>query len=175
MRFELFVALRYLKAKRRQSVISVVTVISIIGVTAGVCALVVALAINNGFREELEKSLLGATANVNLLRSKSDGIRDYEALTARLSRLPHVVACAPALYGEVLASFRSRASGIVLKGIAPEREVHVGDLLLKLREGSLEGLSQTFADAHLAGSVYNYDGMSYEGELHAFGPARFGS
>ncbi len=147
MRFELFVALRYLKAKRRQSVISVVTIISIIGVTAGVCALVVALAINNGFREELEKSLLGATANVNLLRSKNDGIRDYEALTVRLSRLPHVVACAPALYGEVLASFRSRASGIVLKGIDPQREVHVGDLLLKLREGSLEGLSQTFADA----------------------------
>lgn len=147
MRFELFVALRYLKAKRRQSVISVVTIISIIGVTAGVCALVVALAINNGFREELEKSLLGATANVNLLRSKNDGIRDFEALTVRLSRLPHVVACAPALYGEVLASFRSRASGIVLKGIDPQREVHVGDLLLKLREGSLEGLSQTFADA----------------------------
>lgn len=147
MRFELFVALRYLKAKRRQSVISVVTIISIIGVTAGVCALVVALAINNGFREELEKSLLGATANVNLLRSKNDGIRDYEALTVRLSKLPHVVACAPALYGEVLASFRSRASGIVLKGIDPQREVHVGDLLLKLREGSLEGLSQTFADA----------------------------
>jgi lipoprotein-releasing system permease protein len=147
MRFELFVALRYLKAKRRQSVISVVTIISIIGVTAGVCALVVALAINNGFREELEKSLLSALANVNLLRSKNDGIRDYEALATRLSRLPHVVACAPALYGEVLASFRSRASGIVLKGVDPHREVHVGDLLLKLREGSLEGLSQTFADA----------------------------
>jgi len=147
MRFELFVALRYLKAKRRQSVISVVTIISIIGVTAGVCALVVALAINNGFREELEKSLLGATTNVNLLRSKNDGIRDYEALTVRLNRLPHLVACAPALYGEVLASLRSRASGIVLKGIDPQREVHVGDLLLKLREGSVEGLSQTFADA----------------------------
>jgi lipoprotein-releasing system permease protein len=147
MRFELFVAMRYLKAKRRQSVISVVTVISIIGVMAGVCALVVALAINNGFREELERSLLGATANVNLLRSKSDGIRDYEALTARLARLPHVVACAPALYGEVLASFRSRASGIVLKGIDPQREIHVGDLLRKLREGTLEGLSQSFADA----------------------------
>jgi len=147
MPFELFVALRYLRAKRRQSVISVVTIISIVGVTAGVCALVVALAINNGFREELEKSLLGATANVNLLRAKNDGIRDYEALATRLSRLPHVVACAPALYGEVLASFRSRASGIVLKGIDPQREVHVGDLLLKLREGSLEGLSQSFADA----------------------------
>jgi len=147
MRFELFVALRYLKAKRRQSVISVVTMISIIGVMAGVCALVVALAINNGFSEALEKSLLGATANVNLLRSKIDGIKDYEALTARLGRLPRVVACAPALYGEVLASFRSRAQGIVLKGIDPQREIHVGDLLLKLREGSLGGLSQTFTDA----------------------------
>ena len=147
MRFELFVALRYLKAKRRQSVISVVTVISIIGVMAGVCALVVALAINNGFREELEKSLLGATANVNLLRSKNDGIKDYEALTARLDRLPHVAACAPALYGEVLGSFHSRAQGVVLKGVDPQREIHVGDLLLRLREGTREGLSQTFTDA----------------------------
>jgi lipoprotein-releasing system permease protein len=147
MRFEIFVALRYLKAKRRQSVVSVVTVISILGVMAGVCALVVALAINNGFREELEKSLLGATANVNLLRSKNDGIKDYEALTARLGRLPHVAACAPALYGEVLGSFHSRAQGVVLKGVDPRREIHVGDLLLRLREGTLEGLSQTFADA----------------------------
>ena len=147
MRFEIFVALRYLKAKRRQSVISVVTVISIIGVMAGVCALVVALAINNGFREELEKSLLGATVNVNLLRSKNDGIKDYEALSARLSSLPHVAACAPALYGEVLGSFHSRAQGVVLKGVDPQREIHVGDLLTRLREGTLEGLSQTFADA----------------------------
>jgi lipoprotein-releasing system permease protein len=147
MRFELFVALRYLKAKRRQSVISVVTVISIIGVMAGVCALVVALAINNGFREQLEKSLLGATSNVNLLQSKNEGINDYEALSARLGKLPHVVACAPALYGEVLASFRSRASGIVLKGIDAQREIRVCDLLSKLREGTLGGLSQTFADA----------------------------
>ena len=147
MRFEIFVALRYLKAKRRQSVISVVTVISILGVMAGVCALVVALAINNGFREELEKSLLGATANVNLLRSKNDGIKDYEALTARLSSLPHVAACAPALYGEVLGSFHSRAQGVVLKGVDPQREIHVGDLLMRLREGTLAGLSQTFVDA----------------------------
>ena len=147
MRFEIFVALRYLKAKRRQSVISVVTVISILGVMAGVCALVVALAINNGFREELEKSLLGATANVNLLRSKNDGIKDYEALSARLSSLPHVAACAPTLYGEVLGSFHSRAQGVVLKGVDPQREIHVGDLLMRLREGTLEGLSQTFADA----------------------------
>lgn len=147
MRFEIFVALRYLRAKRRQSVISVVTVISIIGVMAGVCALVIALAVNNGFRAELEKSLLGATANINLLRSRNDGIKGYEALAARLCNLPHVTACAPALYGEVLASYHSRAQGVVLKGIDPQREIKVGDLLRRLSEGSLAGLSETFVDA----------------------------
>ena len=147
MRFELFVALRYLKAKRRQAVISVITLISVIGVMAGVAALVVALAINSGFREELEKRLLGATANINLLRTRNDGISNYEELAARLARVPHVVASAPTLYEQVLVSSRSRAQGVVLKGIEPQREVRVGDLLTRLREGSLNGLSQTYANA----------------------------
>src|SRR5207302_316334 len=73
MRFQLFVALRYLKAKRRQAVISVITVISVLGVAAGVGALVVALAINNGFRQELENRLLGATSNINLIRPAARG------------------------------------------------------------------------------------------------------
>jgi lipoprotein-releasing system permease protein len=141
MRFEFFVALRYLKAKRRQSVISVITVISVLGVTAGVCALVIALAINNGFREELETRLLGATANINLLRPTKDGIRDYDELTDRLSRLPHVRAAASALYEEVLASSHSRAQGMMLKGIDPQREVHVADLLSHVTEGSIAGLN----------------------------------
>jgi lipoprotein-releasing system permease protein len=147
MRFEFFVALRYLKAKRRQAVVSLITVTSVIGVMAGVCALVVALAINNGFREELEKRLLGATANINLLRAQSDGIKNYEPLAQRLSHLPHVVACAPTLYEEVLVSSRQRAQGVVLKGVDPQREVRVGDLLTRLREGSLAGLSESFATA----------------------------
>ena len=141
MRFELFVALRYLKAKRRQAVISVITLISVLGVMAGVCALVVALAINNGFREELEARLLGATANINLLRPANDGIRQYEELADRLSRLPHVQAAAPALYEEVLASSHARAQGIMLKGIDPRREVRVADLLLHVTEGSIESLN----------------------------------
>src|SRR5579859_265234 len=140
MRFELFVALRYLKAKRRQAVISVITFISVLGVMAGVCALVIALAINNGFREELETRLLGATANINLLRPSNDGIRKYDELTDRLARLPHVQAAAPALYEEVLASSHARAQGIMLKGIDPEREVRVADLLSHITEGSIEGL-----------------------------------
>lgn len=140
MRFELFVALRYLRAKRKQAVISLITVISVVGVMAGVCALVIALAINNGFREELEKRLLGATANINLVRASNDGIPRYEELAERLARLPNVVAAAPALYEEVLVSSHSRAQGVVLKGVDPPREVRVGDLLLRLREGSLEPL-----------------------------------
>jgi len=147
MNFEFFVALRYLRAKRRQAAISIITVISVIGVMAGVCALVIALAINNGFREELESRLLGATANVNLLRTQNDGIRDYGQLSDRLARLPHVVATAPTLYEEVLVSTRSRAQGIVLKGVEPEREVEVGDLLKRLREGSLAGLTETYPNA----------------------------
>jgi len=147
MRFEFFVALRYLKAKRRQAALSVVTVISVLGVAAGVAALVVALAINNGFRQELEKRLLGATANINLIRTNNDGIQDYEELTRRLARLPQIVAAAPVLYEEVLVSSHSRAQGVVLKGVDPLREAQVGDLLLRLREGSAEGLSKTFPNA----------------------------
>ena len=147
MRFELFVALRYLKAKRRQVVISVITAISVVGVMAGVATLVVALAINNGFREELEKRLLGATSNINLLRAANDGIRNYNDLANKLSGLPHVVAAAPAIYEQVLVSSHSRSQGVVLKGVDPAREVRVGDLLKRLKEGSLEGLSKTFPNA----------------------------
>jgi lipoprotein-releasing system permease protein len=143
MRFEFFVALRYLKAKRRQAVISIITVISVLGVSAGVCALVIALAINNGFREELETRLLGATANINLLRPTKDGIRQYDQLADRLARLPHVRAAAPALYEEVLASSHARAQGMMLKGIDPQREVRVADLLSHITEGSAAGLSTT--------------------------------
>lgn len=147
MRFEFFVALRYLKAKRRQAVISLITLISVLGVAAGVAALVIALAVNNGFREELEHRLLGATANVNLVRPANDGIKNYDQLAGRLSRLPQVVAAAPVIYEEVLMSSRSRAAGVVLKGVDPSREVKVGDLLRRLKSGSLDELAKTFPNA----------------------------
>lgn len=147
MRFAFFVALRYLKAKRRQSVISIITVISVLGVAAGVCALVVALSINNGFREDLEQRLLGATADINLLHPQDNTIVNYDALANRLARLPHVAAAAPELYEEVFISSAQKGQGIVLKGVEPEREVKVGDLLRRLTSGSLKDLSETFPDA----------------------------
>ncbi len=129
MRFELFVASRYLRAKRRQAVIGVITAISIAGVAAGVASLVIALAINNGFREDLQDRLLGATSHVNLLRIESDGITNWRALLARLSEQPHVVAVAPAIYEQVLISRGPRARGAVLKGIIPAYESKVSNLL----------------------------------------------
>src|SRR5262250_3458586 len=98
MRFELFVATRYLKAKRRQAFIGVITGISVLGVAAGVASLIIALAINNGFRQDLQQRLLGSTSHVSLLRVQSDGIKGWSSLLQRLSKQPHVAAAAPAIY-----------------------------------------------------------------------------
>src|SRR6476661_2658578 len=98
--FELFIAKRYLRAKRKQVMISVITVISIIGVAAGVMALVIALAINNGFRSTLQNNLLAATAHVTILeKAPGAGIENWRDLTAKLRQLPHVTSGAPSLYG----------------------------------------------------------------------------
>src|SRR5689334_14291341 len=102
MRFELFVATRYLRAKRRQAFIGVITAISIVGVTAGVASLIVALAINNGFRQDLQDRLLGSSAHVQLMRVADDGIRNYQDLLQKLQKQPHVVAGAPAIYDPVM-------------------------------------------------------------------------
>ena len=111
MRFELFIAARYLRAKRRQAVIGVITAISVLGVAAGVASLIIALAINNGFRQDLQERLLGSTSHVNLMRVENDGIRDWPALQQRLEKLPHVQAAAPAIYEQVLISRGARAGG----------------------------------------------------------------
>ena len=142
MRFELFVATRYLRAKRRQAFIGVITAISILGVAAGVASLIVALAINNGFRQDLQQRLLGSTSHVSLLRVQSDGIKDWPALLDRLSHQSHVVAAAPAIYEQVLISRGPRARGAVLKGMIPSYERKVSDLLSTVKIGSAETLEE---------------------------------
>lgn len=143
MQFELFVAARYLRAKRRQAVIGIITLISIVGVAAGVASLIIALAINNGFRQDLQDRLLGSMSHVNLLRVESDGIRDWEPLLQRLDKEPHVVAGAPAMYEQVLISRGAHAQGAVLKGIIPGYERKVSDILDSIRSGSAAPLDPT--------------------------------
>ena len=177
-RFELFVAGRYLRAKRRQAVISVVTVISVLGVGAGVMALVIALAINNGFRNTLQRSLLGATAHVMILEKKPEyGIANWRELDPQLRRIPHVVSAAPSLYGIVLASGPMQSAQAVLKGIPLDT---APDMLRHLKEGSFSDLERTSGlpgivigsrlaenTGMLPNSVINI--ISPQGELTPFG------
>ncbi len=140
MRFELFVAARYLRAKRRQAVVGVVTGISVVGVAAGVASLVIALAITNGMRRDLQERLVGATAHVELMRVAGDGIRGWQDVMERVRGVPGVVVAAPGLYGQVLISRGARSGGALIKGIVPGEERRVGDLLAAVTRGSAEEL-----------------------------------
>jgi lipoprotein-releasing system permease protein len=147
MRFELFVAARYLRARRRQTrgsgVVGLVTAISVIGVAAGVAALIIALAITSGMRRDLQERLVGATSHIDLMKTGGDGIRNWQPLVARLSHAPHVVAVAPGLYGQVLISRGARSGGALIKGILPADELKVGNLLQSVKEGSFDALAPT--------------------------------
>ena len=146
MRFELFIAARYLRAKRRQAVIGIITAISILGVAAGVMALVIALAINNGFRQDLQARLLGSTPHVSIMRIENSGIDDWRPKLTELEKAPHVVAAAPSIYEQVLISRGARAKGVILKGIEPDREKKVSRLLDNVVLGSAKPLEGTKAD-----------------------------
>jgi lipoprotein-releasing system permease protein len=140
LRFELFIASRYLRAKRRQAVIGVITAISILGVAAGVASLIIALAINNGFRQDLQARLLGSTPHVSIMRIENSGIDDWRPKLAELEKAPHVVAAAPSIYEQVLVSRGARAKGVILKGIDPQRERKVSRLLDNVVLGSTKRL-----------------------------------
>jgi lipoprotein-releasing system permease protein len=137
-RFEWMVAVRYLRARRKQTVISVITVISILGVGAGTAALIIALAINNGFQSTLQSSLLSATAHVSILeKNPGFGIQNWERLLPKLRRLPHVMAATPGLYGQVAVKGPLVGSGAVLKGIPLGPGAPVQQMLQHLKAGSL--------------------------------------
>ncbi len=180
-RFEWTVALRYLRAKRKQTVISVITVISILGVAAGVGALIIALAINNGFQSTLQSSLLSATAHINILeRNPAFGIENWEELIPKLRRLPHVVSVSPALYGQVALKGPLVGNGANLKGVPLGKNSPVPELLRHLKAGSLasfgtpEGNSAIILGSRLAeqtGVVLHSPVtiISYQGQLTPVG------
>ena len=141
MRFELYIAARYLRAKRRQAVVGLVTLISVAGVAAGVAALVVALAITSGMRRDLQDRLLGSSAHVTLMRVKNDGIHNWQPLLERLRHLPHVTAAAPGMYEQVMVSNGPRSGFALLKAILPAQERTVSDLLGMITAGSAADLA----------------------------------
>ncbi|MCU1326300.1 MAG: hypothetical protein JWN34_1670 [Bryobacterales bacterium] len=140
--FETTVAKRYLRARRGEKVIPVITVISIVGVAAGVMALIIALAINNGFRGTLQRSLLGATSHVDIIEKEpGEGITNWRELTPRLRALPHVIGVSPVIYDQVFLSGPRGSKGAILKGIDVPSELATSELLRKLKAGSLDRLT----------------------------------
>jgi lipoprotein-releasing system permease protein len=138
MRFEWFVARRYLRSPYRPAVLRLVTLFSVIGVAAGVATLVIALSMNTGFRETLQERLLGVTAHVSLTRPGSGGIKNYEEMATKLSAIPGTRAVTPAVYQTVLLSFAGQARGVVTKGIDPERERKSDEALQHVVAGRLD-------------------------------------
>ena len=181
-RFEWMVALRYLRAKRKQTVISVITVMSVLGVTAGVTALIVALAINNGFQNALQSSLLSATAHVSILETNPEfGITGWEQLIPRLRQIPHVISVTPGLYGQVAIKGPLVGSGAVIKGVPLGPNTVMPELLHHLRSGSLQSFDRDHPDqgivlgarlAEQAGVVLHspLTVISFQGTLTPLGP-----
>lgn len=157
MRFELFVAARYLRAKRRQAVIGIITIISVVGVAVGVASLIIAMAITTGMRRDLQNRLLSSSADVDLLRTMGDGIKNWEPLLQRLRKLPHVTAAAPGLYEPVLISHGACAWGAMLKGIVPKDEHTISGLLSHFTEGSAADLDHAAPAGETAPIVLGSD------------------
>jgi len=138
MKFESFVALRYLRSPNRPAVLRLVTLLAMIGVAAGVTTLVIALAMNTGFRQAIRDRLLTVTAHVNLKPVGPEGIRNYRELIARLSGTPGVRSIEPAIYDTVLLSSGNHARGVVLKGVDPELELNASEALHRIVAGSAD-------------------------------------
>ena len=144
MPFELQIALRYLLAKRRQVFISVISLVSTLGVTVGVMALVIALAIMTGLQQELRDRILGAMAHVYVWHE--GGVEDYRAEAARLKEIPGVLGAAPASLGKALISSQRGDMFITLKGIDPELERGVTEIAAAMTGGSLDELTPKDGD-----------------------------
>jgi lipoprotein-releasing system permease protein len=133
--FEWFMAKRYLRSPNRPAILRLITAFSIVGVAAGVATLVIALAMNSGFRETLQDRLLGVTAHISLTRPGSDGIQNYKALTENLQKTPGVKFVTPAIYETMLLSYSGEARGVVVKGIDVALEERGDEALQKLSAG----------------------------------------
>ena len=145
--YEWALSFRYLKAKRQQIFISLITWISVGGVAVGVMALIVVLAVMSGFEDVLKHKIVGTNAHVVVLQLDSHRLKDYETVSERVRQAPHVVAVTPFVYSQVMLSSRANVTGVVIRGIDPAREQLVTDLAKNIREGGLEPLNEEIARA----------------------------
>jgi lipoprotein-releasing system permease protein len=134
--YEIFVGLRYLRAKRRQRTISLNTFVSVAGITMGVAALIGTLGIMTGFKEDLQAKILGTTSHIVISDSAHEGMTDYDKVTVQVEQVPHVLAATPFVFRQVLLTSQSAVQGIVLRGIDPKREARVTELARNIADCS---------------------------------------
>ena len=174
MKYEWFIGLRYLKAKRKQTFISIITVISIAGVMVGVMTLIVVLAVMNGFEKTLKDKILGTQAHIVVLKAGQEGIDQYDQVARKVEETPDVVSASPFIFSQVMLSSDSGVSGVVLKGIDPARVGKVTELGRYLKAGRLEDLQKP-PEGELAGIVLGVElakhlGLSVGDPLQVISP-----
>jgi len=145
MKYEWFIGLRYLKAKRKQTFISIITVISIAGVMVGVMALIIVLSVMSGFEKTLKEKILGTQAHLVVLKTGQEGMDHYDEVIQKTGEVKGVLAAAPFIFSQVMLSSGSSVSGVVLKGIDPDREGKVTELANNLKAGRLQDLKEAQA------------------------------
>jgi len=138
--YEIFVGLRYLRAKRRNRTISLNTFVSIAGITLGVAALIGTVGIMTGFKEDIQAKILGTTAHIIVQDRMKDGMADYDSVADKVQQVPDVVAATPFVLKQVLLTSQTGVQGIVIRGIDPKREGNVTELAKNLAAGTLNDL-----------------------------------
>lgn len=148
MSYELFIALRYLRAKRRQTAISVITAVAVAGIALGVAALIIAQALISGFRSEVQEKLLQGTAHLNLLKEDNSGIENYRELVARVQQVPGVHAASATIYAPALLTIGERQEQAILKGVDLSAPRAANEVFATLVEGDSQQLAvQSLAPA----------------------------
>ncbi|MGH9768825.1 MAG: FtsX-like permease family protein [Blastocatellia bacterium] len=140
MPYELFIALRYLRAKRRQAAVSVITAVAVAGITLGVAALIVAQALITGFRADVQDKILQGTAHLNLLKEDNSGIENHRELVERVRAVPGVSAASATIYAQVLLDANGRQEYAVLKGVDPDSPREANEVFSTVVEGDPEQL-----------------------------------
>ena len=138
MRYEFFVSFRYLLAKRKEKFVSIISLISVLGVAVGVCALIVVIGVMAGFDNDLRDKIVGT--NSHLVIEREGGIEDARAVIERIKVIPHVITASPFLNGQVLIKVKGEADSIILRGIVPGEEIKVTRIGEYIKKGSIEDL-----------------------------------
>jgi len=153
MGYELFISWRYLRAKRKQIFISIISLISISGVALGVAALIITLSVMNGFRKDLREKIIGMSSHIVVLDQRNIGVEEPNIAQNKIKKIKSVVAVAPFVYGQAILKNGDRTSGAVIKGIFPEETKKVASLLTHLKEGNIDYLELKNPGKHENGIV----------------------